>query len=867
MSDRPLLLFPGKATVSRSKKGGGQPSYHFPSHEKQGQRLSLKFTQLQNALNQRNLELQQTSSNIEPEQVLVIETVGSVENFINAVRKVQGLEWLGEINLEEILPDEDFYEIDSINNPLAGRLYLVMSNLRAMDEILSMWNRWQQDKNTQFARGLTKFRDVFSCLRDIRRWDIQDRLYETGALEKWKEDLKHDCYRYIRFEIELWFRHSEIKRREISDQINSLISDLQGQVARHCVISEIAYHAILAELPANAIQLIIDNPRISLIGCEGIMFFRPVGQINSGYTVLQEQLQTDPVLLDYPLPTGSPIVGIFDGLPVANHSLLANRIIIDDPDSWLSEYKINELIHGTIMASLVVHGDLSNNDRPLDTPIYIRPIMKPDSKDSYNNCRREMVPETSLVVDLLHTAVKRIFEGDGQEEAVAPTIKVINISVCDPNRHFDHFISPWARLLDWLSVKYNVLFIVSAGNHSASLTLDIPEGKRFKDLSTEEKREKVVKALYKDSRHRRILSPAESINSLTVGSAQIDNCSNFNANDSFDPLGVILPSPISPFGSGYRKSLKPDFIYPGGRQLYRESFISKNKLDPLLNLSPPGNKVAYPGVQVGELDRTVHCRGTSNSAALLTHSAVILYKTLTEILQAGVLKKKIENLDYKKYEVPLLKAMLGHGCSWGEMAATIEHVFHEEVTDKKQLQKLISRWVGYGVPDINKVFQCTKERATIIGFGELFSDEAHLFELPLPPSLESKKEWRKVTITLAYNSPTISTNQKYRQASIWFELLDNIFVEDRSNAQWQEVRRGTLQHEIIEGQKAILFPEDGTLKIKVNCTNDAGKIEQPIPYGLIVSLEVKEGIDIQVYQEVKAKIAEMVKVFNLPAST
>jgi hypothetical protein len=50
------------------------------------------------------------------------------------------------------------------------------------------------------------------------------------------------------------------------------------------------------------------------------------------------------------------------------------------------------------------------------------------------------------------------------------------------------------------------------------------------------------------------------------------------------------------------------------------------------------------------------------------------------------------------------------------------------------------------------------------------------------------------------------------------------------------------------------------LAIQVNCRKDAGKIEEPVPYGLVVSLEVAEGIDVAVYEEVRQRIAVPVEV-------
>ena len=192
------------------------------------------------------MELQQTAAGADPEQVLVIETVGNIEHFANAVKRIDGLEWMGEVETDEIVPDDDFYDEGDEAKELSGRLYLVMTNQRALNEMLSLWQRYQNDRNMQFERGLTRFRDVFLCLKDIRRWSAQDRIDETGILDAWREDLEHDGGRAIRFEVELWFRGTEAKRQEAREQIEALISDLAGTVLDDCIISDIAYYALLA---------------------------------------------------------------------------------------------------------------------------------------------------------------------------------------------------------------------------------------------------------------------------------------------------------------------------------------------------------------------------------------------------------------------------------------------------------------------------------------------------------------------------------------------------------------------------------------------------------------------------------------------
>jgi hypothetical protein len=67
------------------------------------------------------------------------------------------------------------------------------------------------------------------------------------------------------------------------------------------------------------------------------------------------------VLVDPPAsaagPLGPPVAALFDGLPMAQHDRLRDRLAIDDPDDFAASYgAAGEQIHGTSMASLIVHG-------------------------------------------------------------------------------------------------------------------------------------------------------------------------------------------------------------------------------------------------------------------------------------------------------------------------------------------------------------------------------------------------------------------------------------------------------------------------------------------------------------------------------
>jgi hypothetical protein len=89
MPERPLLLFPTPQPADRTKGDRQFPRVHIPNVTRQSQRLSPMFNQLQAAFKARKVEIQQNTAGIGPEQVLVIETIGSVENFANAIKRIE----------------------------------------------------------------------------------------------------------------------------------------------------------------------------------------------------------------------------------------------------------------------------------------------------------------------------------------------------------------------------------------------------------------------------------------------------------------------------------------------------------------------------------------------------------------------------------------------------------------------------------------------------------------------------------------------------------------------------------------------------------------------------------------------------------
>lgn len=544
------------------------------------------------------------------------------------------------------------------------------------------------------------------------------------------------------------------------------------------------------------------------------------------------------------------MIAILDGAPFVNHSLLKNRLILDDPDDFERDYQANERRHGTVMASLVCHGELDAREKPLPRPVYFRPIMKPDPEDFVNQPPSEIVPKNIFFEDLIERSVHRIFKGDGSEKAVAPTVKIINLSVCDPSRIFFNQLSSCARLLDWLSEKYQVLFCVSAGNITSDI--DIQKNlQSIKTLSGEELTKLTMQTIYEDRRNRKIFAPADSINAITIGAVHADRSSIVNIGNRIDILpNQLLPSPVSAHGFGYRKSIKPEIYLPGGRQLYD---YATDKYRVSVSGEAPGQYVATAPVMAGETNRCVYTRGTSNSAALASRGAAQIYEMLNLLMTEN--KHVIED----KNIAVILKALLIHSASWGDSCKILETCLKNE-NNSQGFKKVVARYIGFGIPDISRVLECTAQRATAIGYGEIKKDEKHDFRFPLPPSLSGLNEIRRLTITLAWFSPINVANRKYRKANLSIEPPKDIIGVDRINADWQQVKNGTVQHEVLEGKKVVAYQDDEFLNISVICREDAGALDKEVLYGLAVTLETAEGVGIPIYEEIRERISVSVPI-------
>lgn len=509
------------------------------------------------------------------------------------------------------------------------------------------------------------------------------------------------------------------------------------------------------------------------------------------------------------------------------------------------------------MASIILYGDLNAPRSPLPRPLYVRPILRPDPQP-WNLARAERIPFGINPIDLTHRAVRRLFEPDGGTLPAAPTIKVINFSIGDPLQQFHSSVSAWGRLLDWLAAKYNVLFCVSAGNHSGAVELDVART-AFAGLSQQARETELLKAIQRDSRLRRILAPSESINAITIGAWHHDFGPVVNRPHRINPFSTEpLPSPVSGLGCGFRNSTKPDILVPGGRQFFSERLGNTNA-KAILEVAPttvaPGILAAASSSTPGQLDREKHTRGTSDANALGTRSVAFLYEQLV-LLRTEPDGDRLTDV----YAAVLLKAMLVHKAAWGAAYDHLKAVLKPATMREDKFRRLAARFLGFGFVEPIESLVGADHRATMLGCGELADDTAHEYRIPLPSSLSGIRGLRRIVVTLAWLSPIHPRHRNYRGAALWFDIENKKLATKREDTEWRSARNGTIQHEIFEGLRAAAFAEEETMVIRVNCRADADSLEGMIRYGLVISLEVAEELRIPVYEEIAVRIRLTVPV-------
>jgi hypothetical protein len=802
-------------------------------------------------------QLRTDPQSLAPDRVIVFEVAGTVPNFLSAVSRIKGFEFMGEFD-DDFPPEEEFAVIDGraakqgqvrLDKRVPERFYLAMPDTQALEQLVRLWEIW---KKTRKLEGYAPFVNLFIQLRDLRPWGPKDRIPPETVLH-WQEELTLHPNQPIRVEVELWYRESPYRRKNALKQLRTKIEEAGGQIiGKPLEISHIAYHGALFEVPAGEIEGLISEQEVKLAIADEVMFFRPQSEFR-GPLQLEPIAEESIAKIGISRIEGQPLAALFDGVPVQAHALLDGRLQLDDPDDLQGRAIVSRRVHGTAMASLILHGDRNENGPQLSRPLYVRPLMVTDQEG------QEHTDPDRLLIDTIYQAVVRM-KGNANAErtGIAPSVFLVNLSMGDIRRPFTRLMSPLARLLDFLSERYNLLFLVSGGN--VTIPLDIPGfngWSSFQDATPSDRQRAVLQALNQSKHERTILSPAESLNALTIGAQHHDLVENrVGLGNVTDPLeDHLLPNVSSGLGLGYRRMIKPEVYFPAGREHVR---MQKTGEALTVAVASPrrlyGLSAAAPDpAGRGRIDYLALCDGTSSATALATRAA-------HRIFEAVVDRKSGSHLadTHAEFYPVLIKALLVHSARWGGSSELLKEICGPAEGPRfVERSENVARFVGFGVPDAEKSLECAFNRATFVGVDKLRPNGAHEFRIPLPQCLEGVTDPRTVTVTVAWLSEVNPAHRNYRGVRIEAEPVDpvNALGVMRRGAQPADVltRRGSVFHEEYEGEFAVPFIDGGHVSFRVWCKEDAGaRSDRSVRYAIAVTIE--SGASLPIYDQIKQRL-------------
>jgi hypothetical protein len=828
---KPLLRLRAQAERRRALgRPRNMPSPEaFPS-ERQAERIGPKFTRLAEVLARGGdvLELRADPTALAPERLLVFEVRGAIGTFVDAVRRVPGLELVDE---EEMKSDE----LDK--QPVA---YLMVPDLAALRAIESLWRRWRAG---QLVWGETAWSNVFELLRDLRPWGPADRVqpYEANILAAEIDGLGEG--ELVRLEIEVVFRANEAVAAENSETVIAAVGARGGRLVSRARIADIAYHALLVDLPVWSVRQIIAQGPDGIAGLESVMHIRP--QSVSTGTEVDDALEPDVAAIAR-RALGEPILALLDGVPVANHRLLADHVRIDDPFDLVPDALVAQRRHGTAMASLIVHGDRNRIEPSLPRQIHVVPVM--GSGDAF--------PRDRLIIDMIFLAVARLRE-------TAPSVLIVNLSLGNARRPFHGQLSAWARLIDRLAQRFGLLFIVSAGNQVEHFGVTAyPTSLAYEAAAGLDRATATVTALNNIAADRRLLSPAETVNGVTVGACNDDAVSPAEralARALIDPFpNHRTANPSSSLGPGFANAVKPDILMPGARE-HLQVVRSHGHIDvqPSRPARGAGLRVAAPPAN-GRENLYGYTNGTSAAAALASRTCHRIHDALEATYGAEFLSLPTIN------RAVLLKALLVHPARWpDDMAELIRRTIGPAGRGQASRQKdNIRRFLGYGCVDADDAVACAADRATFFATGTLQRDCTTTIAVPVPVAFGGQARPHKLAATLAWFTPVSPGRKSYRSCKL--KILDPteigaLAVSAHSNQpDGNQTNRGTVFTRCWSGDSAPVVGPDMTIALQIQRDPDqAALIDEPLIYGLAVTLAVPG--ELRIYEQARARIAPPIR--------
>lgn len=446
------------------------------------------------------------------------------------------------------------------------------------------------EKNGKIEPKVKPLRSEVSVIKDIRLYDqVDKRNFSISQAIDWLENSETGHSYYIETFINV---NHKTKREQTSlqkciNQIQSLYPEIEitylseSWLGSMFIILKFPEIDTLKDIPKHEslLKILDDTPIVRAI------YLPPILQTTHNFEKTDSE-----TTIPYPVNNKQyPVVGVID-TGVSENQLLSKWIV---GSTDFLDKESQDLSHGTFIGGLLSGAKHLNTEQLLEESecqIYDLDLFPTsgDFSDYYPKGFLDLLKQLDDFIPIAKQHNVRIFNMS------------LNLLTCVE----DHKYSIFANIIDNISKKHDVIFVISAGNLSSDIIRNIWPAKEVDTLK--------MLAEYRFQGKDRVFQPAESIYSVSVGAIDPEKTSS-----------KLRPSQYTRRGPGVSFGNKPDVVHIGG------SFYPPHNLS---SIDPQGN--------------LTHGCGTSYAAPLVA--------------------KTLANLDHaitNKVNTETLKALLFHNCN------------------------------------------------------------------------------------------------------------------------------------------------------------------------------------------------------------
>lgn len=415
-----------------------------------------------------------------------------------------------------------------------------------------------------------------------------------------------------------------------------------------------------------------------------------------------------------------------------NHPLLSSAIA--DSRSFLTDDDpFDHYGHGTAVAGIALYGDM---EAALSSSYWKPELWLLNGRILDGNGEFDV----AIAEKTLFEAVTYFHEMYG--------CKIFNISVGDANSPYDSLhISGMAYVLDELARRYDLLFIVSAGNFSGSVDPEVPK-QSWRDEYPD----------YLLATESIVIDPAPALNVITVGSLARHN-STFDEQrypeiSQLSPAAENQPSPFTRHGPSIKGAMKPDLVAIGG------------------NLAAPIRAEGYQQPVMRGLG-VLSCNHRFVGNTIFSEMSGTSFATPFVTHLAGRLLN-----NYPDASANLLRALLVNHADVPSEATTAFPEGIRQSYKKEKKRDLEREVVGYGVVNQENLFRSSEDAVVMMAEETIENNTHHFFELPFPQEfLRSQRAVREIRVTLSYMPAVRTTRIDYLATKLSYRLVKGESLE------------------------------------------------------------------------------------------